>query len=214
MSRGARRAAVNAAHPARWSTVPTHAARVAGPARAGHDPSGATVPFVPGGAAGRVVVVPPDEVPVGAAVLAVVVLLADQRAGSTPGSDPGRRPLTLARRDAATNASSPPDDTAPAGVYLARAGLTIDRSGRTVRVGDDVVELTRREFDLLDHVCTRPGQVHTRDQLLAAVWGPGRPADAGPRTVDVHVARVRRKLGRPHAGALETVRGVGYRWVP
>jgi hypothetical protein len=163
--------------------------------------------------AGRIVVLPPGEVPVDAEVLGVVVLLADRPEAAPPG--PGaRRALAVAGRETPAGGPAPVEGSAGAGVYPAREGLMIDRAGRAVRVGDMVVELTRREFDLLDHICTRPGRVHTRGQLLAAVWGPGRPADAGPRTVDVHVARLRRKLGRPHAGALETVRGVGYRWVP
>ena len=90
-------------------------------------------------------------------------------------------------------------------------GLLLDLAGRRVLAAGHCVDLTRREFDLLAHLATRPGRVLTRAQLLAAVWSPVDAADAGPRTVDVHVARLRRKLG-PHGTPLSTLRGVGYRW--
>ena len=70
------------------------------------------------------------------------------------------------------------------------------------------VDLTRREFDLLLHLARHPRQVFTRAQLLRAILGD---ALSGDRTVDVHVARLRRKLAMP---LLETVRGVGYRLSP
>ena len=69
------------------------------------------------------------------------------------------------------------------------------------------VALTPTEFDLLNHLMARPGRVFTREELLASVWGYA--AHAGTRTVDVHVAQVRAKLG-PAAGLIRTVRGVGY----
>ncbi|MFU8875855.1 winged helix-turn-helix domain-containing protein [Micromonospora sp. SL4-19] len=78
---------------------------------------------------------------------------------------------------------------------------------RVVRRGDEVVPLTRIEYDLLVFLAERPRRVFTRLQLLAHVWGYEH---AGARTVDVHVRRLRAKLG---AGAplVTTVRGVGYR---
>jgi DNA-binding response OmpR family regulator len=94
-----------------------------------------------------------------------------------------------------------------------RPGLEIDASGRRVVVEGAEIELTRREFDLLQYVCARPGRVLTRTQLLQAVWLFDDPRYAGARTVDVHVSRLRRKLGR-HGEALHTLRGVGYRWLP
>jgi DNA-binding response OmpR family regulator len=69
------------------------------------------------------------------------------------------------------------------------------------------VELTAREFEVLRYLAERAGQVVTRQRLLADVWGMEFPG--GTRTVDVHIAQVRRKLGRP--GAIRTVRGVGYK---
>jgi DNA-binding response OmpR family regulator len=68
------------------------------------------------------------------------------------------------------------------------------------------VPLTTTEFDLLAHLMARPGRVHTRAQLLGAVWG--YPTDDPSRTVDVHVAQLRAKLGE--GSPIRTVRGVGY----
>ncbi|GAA0909674.1 winged helix-turn-helix domain-containing protein [Virgisporangium aurantiacum] len=87
-------------------------------------------------------------------------------------------------------------------------GVRIRARERTVLSGDHRVDLTRREFDLLLHLAKHPRQVFTRAQLLRAIWGD---ALSGDRTVDVHVARLRRKLAMP---LLETVRGVGYRLSP
>jgi DNA-binding response OmpR family regulator len=82
-----------------------------------------------------------------------------------------------------------------------------DIPSRRVSVGDGPVELTATEFDLLTHLMERPGRVCTRGNLLAAVWE--HRSDPGPRTVDVHIAQLRAKLGRA-AGVIRTVRGVGY----
>jgi two-component system, OmpR family, phosphate regulon response regulator PhoB len=70
------------------------------------------------------------------------------------------------------------------------------------------VELTRLEFDLLHHLCANPSQVHRRTSLMASVWGTTTYVDT--RTVDVHVRRIRHKLG-DSASIITTVRGVGYR---
>ncbi|MEU4804743.1 winged helix-turn-helix domain-containing protein [Actinosynnema sp. NPDC023587] len=70
------------------------------------------------------------------------------------------------------------------------------------------VELTRLEFDLLLHLCVHPRQVHRRTALMNSVWGSTSFVDT--RTVDVHVRRIRRKLGDA-AALIVTVRGVGYR---
>ncbi len=89
---------------------------------------------------------------------------------------------------------------------LTLGDLTLDPARRTVSRGGSAVTLTSTEFDLLAKLMSAPGQVFTREQLLASVWGH---ADyAGGRTVDVHVAQVRGKLGEP--SPIRTVRGVGY----
>ncbi len=87
--------------------------------------------------------------------------------------------------------------------------LCIDLADRRVRLGDQELDLTRREFDLLALLATHPGRAFSRDFLLDHVWG--YDYDGADRTVDSHIAQVRRKLGT--AGAqIATVWGVGYRW--
>ncbi len=90
---------------------------------------------------------------------------------------------------------------------VVKAGeLQLDRRGRRVRVRDREVALTATEFDLLEYLLVHPGRVFTREQLLSEVWGYA--SAVGTRTVDVHVAQVRAKLG--DASPIRTVRGVGY----
>jgi DNA-binding response OmpR family regulator len=89
---------------------------------------------------------------------------------------------------------------------LTMGAVELDRDARIVQVDGGPVELTATEFDLLAYLMTHPGHVYSRDQLLSQVWGYA--AAVGTRTVDVHVAQVRAKLGR--ASPIRTVRGVGY----
>jgi len=83
--------------------------------------------------------------------------------------------------------------------------LVIDPSTRRCSVAGRDVELTRTEFDLLAHLARRPGTVFSRDELLRDVWNYAD--SAGERTVDSHIAGLRRKLGD---GVIRTARGVGY----
>ena len=85
--------------------------------------------------------------------------------------------------------------------------VTLARGAREVRVDGEEVELTQREFDLLEYLLRHAGQVVTRDQLLETVWGFQAPGET--RTVEVHVAQLRKKLGRPEL--IRTVRGLGYK---
>ena len=84
--------------------------------------------------------------------------------------------------------------------------VTVDAAQRRVFANGEEVDLTATEFDLLAYLMRRPGRVFTREQLLSEVWGYA--AVAGTRTVDVHVAQLRAKLGG--ASPIRTVRGVGY----
>jgi DNA-binding response OmpR family regulator len=97
---------------------------------------------------------------------------------------------------------------------LSFGALRIDPQGRTVTIGERALDLTPREFDLLWHLASHPGQVLSREQLLAAVWHYDYYGDAG--TVTVHVRRLREKLepdpGNPHH--LKTVWGIGYKFDP
>lgn len=84
--------------------------------------------------------------------------------------------------------------------------IRLDSARRRAWVADTEVVLTTTEFDLLAHLMRRPGRVFGRDHLLSEVWGYA--AAAGTRTVDVHIAQLRAKLG-PRS-PIRTVRGVGY----
>jgi rhodanese-related sulfurtransferase len=90
--------------------------------------------------------------------------------------------------------------------------LSVDTAQRRAIVEGRELELTRLEFDLLAHLVEAPDRVHTRSALLTTLWD-GRGTGGG-RTVDVHVHRLRSKLGDRTGRALQTVRGVGYRWSP
>ncbi len=93
-----------------------------------------------------------------------------------------------------------------------RAGeLTIDERTYTCRLRGRVLELTYKEFELLKHLAQHPGRVYTRAQLLQEVWG--YDYYGGTRTVDVHVRRLRAKLGPEHESLIGTVRHVGYKFV-
>ena len=85
--------------------------------------------------------------------------------------------------------------------------LVVDRSSREVRASGRLVTLTAKEFALLVCLCENRGKVKTREQLLSRVWGPSY--DGGARTVDIHVRRLRMKLGA--ALPLVTLRGAGYK---
>ncbi|GGW83269.1 winged helix-turn-helix domain-containing protein [Streptomyces lomondensis] len=90
--------------------------------------------------------------------------------------------------------------------------IRVDTVQRTAEVAGRPLDLTYLEFELLAHLVAHPGRVHTRDQLVGTVWGYGHVGDG--RTVDVHIARLRRKLGPEHRAAIRTVRRVGYKYVP
>lgn len=91
-----------------------------------------------------------------------------------------------------------------------RVGETcVDADTRTVNGGGRTIELARREFDLLFHLLSYPGQVMTRRQLMQAVWGVQCESDE--RTVDVHIGRLREHLEGIDDFEISTVRGLGYR---
>ncbi|MEU6759003.1 winged helix-turn-helix domain-containing protein [Streptomyces sp. NPDC046685] len=113
-----------------------------------------------------------------------------------------------APQPAPTVPSSPDAPTAPGGDALVR----IDAAQRTAEVDGRLLDLTYLEFELLAHLVKHPHRVHSRDQLVTTVWGYGHVGDG--RTVDVHIARLRRKLGAAHRGVIRTVRRVGYKYAP
>ena len=99
-----------------------------------------------------------------------------------------------------------------AGTHVFTAGkIAVDTLSHRVTVNDTQVNFARREFDLLLFLMRHPDRVFNRRQLLADIWG--RQLAIGPRTVDVHVRRVRRLL-EPHGcdGYIQTIRRIGYRF--
>ena len=90
--------------------------------------------------------------------------------------------------------------------------LCVDPATRQVLLGDDCIELTAKEFDLLWHFANNPGRVFTRSQLLSSVWGYGH--DGYEHTVNSHINRLRAKIERDPAKPLYviTVWGVGYKF--
>ena len=92
---------------------------------------------------------------------------------------------------------------------IVRVGpLTVDMMRRLVVVGGAPIELTAREFALLSHLAQGAGRVVSRTEIFSKVWASS--TDSGTNVIDVHIKRIRDKLGT-HAQMLETVRGVGYR---
>ena len=102
---------------------------------------------------------------------------------------------------------------AEGGLPIAIGALQIDVARRTVRVRGAPVVLTLKEFDLLRALAEAHGRVLSREFLLERVWGYAAAGDIESRTVDVHVRRLRVKLG-PEGRRIATVKGVGYRLEP
>lgn len=93
-----------------------------------------------------------------------------------------------------------------------RAGeLAIDENSYTAKLRGRTLDLTFKEFELLKFLAQHPGRVFSRDHLLQEVWG--YDYFGGTRTVDVHVRRLRAKLGPENESLIGTVRNVGYRYV-
>ncbi|WP_332574609.1 response regulator transcription factor [Gordonibacter sp.] len=103
-----------------------------------------------------------------------------------------------------------PGDESTACDLLAVDAMTINLATYQVTVAGDPLDLTYLEYALLAFLVTHPGRTYSRDALLRRVWG--FDYYGGSRTVDVHVRRVRAKLGPDLAQHLETIRSVGYLW--
>jgi DNA-binding response OmpR family regulator len=102
------------------------------------------------------------------------------------------------------------DDDEPVSI-IRSGGVEIDEASYTARLDDRALDLTFKEFELLKYLAQHPGRVFTRQQLLQEVWG--YDYFGGTRTVDVHVRRLRAKLGPERESLIGTVRNVGYRFV-
>ena len=120
-----------------------------------------------------------------------------------PGEVEARLRLAIGRRTA----------TVPAAAGEIRSGdLVIDEASYSARLRGRTLDLTFKEFELLKFLAQHPARVFTRSQLLQEVWG--YDYFGGTRTVDVHVRRLRAKLGAEYEVLIGTIRNVGYRFVP
>ena len=116
------------------------------------------------------------------------------------------RELVLRIRKLLARNSSTPES----GAYIKIGDIEIDIPTHVVKLAGKEVTLTLTEFNLLEILAKRRGRVQSRERLLQDVWGYENPIDS--RTVDTHMRRLREKLGES-ANYLETVRGVGYRFI-
>ncbi|CAH1211409.1 Alkaline phosphatase synthesis transcriptional regulatory protein PhoP [Paenibacillus plantiphilus] len=94
-------------------------------------------------------------------------------------------------------------------LHVQIGAVQINIPNRTVLLEENILELTPKEFDLLALLAAHPERVYTRDELLDIVWSIDYAG--GTRTVDIHMQRLRKKLGEPHQNLLQTVYGVGYK---
>jgi len=121
-----------------------------------------------------------------------------------PAEIDARLRVALGRRDA--------QDRNDPEAHIIRSGeVVVDEATYTARLGRRTLDLTFKEFELLKYLVQHPGRVFTREQLLQEVWG--YDYFGGTRTVDVHVRRLRAKLGPENESLIGTVRNVGYRFV-
>ncbi|HOC12550.1 MAG TPA: response regulator transcription factor [Propionicimonas sp.] len=95
---------------------------------------------------------------------------------------------------------------------ISAGGIVIDDAAYSAMLDGAPLDLTYTEFELLKYLVQHPGRVFSREHLLADVWG--YDYYGGTRTVDVHVRRLRAKLGPEHEALIGTVRNVGYRFSP
>jgi DNA-binding response OmpR family regulator len=121
-----------------------------------------------------------------------------------PAEVEARLRLAQGRLAAAQSGDDVPDE-------IRTGDLVVDEATYTARVAGRALDLTYKEFELLKFIAQHPGRVFTRAQLLQEVWG--YDYFGGTRTVDVHVRRLRAKLGADHEALIGTVRNVGYRFV-
>ncbi len=92
-----------------------------------------------------------------------------------------------------------------------KAGLSVDEDRYEIRLDGEIIDLTFREFELLKHLIQNPERVFDREQLLNLVWG--FDYIGGPRTVDVHVRRIRSKIEAKGRNYIKTIRNVGYKFI-
>jgi DNA-binding response OmpR family regulator len=120
---------------------------------------------------------------------------------SGPAEVDARVRLVIARLNGVSEEVSP---------EIERGDLVIDESAYSVKIRGQLIDLTFKEFELLKFLAQHPGRVFSRQQLLQEVWG--FDYFGGTRTVDVHVRRLRAKLGPEHENFIGTLRNVGYKF--
>ena len=101
-------------------------------------------------------------------------------------------------------------DAEPAPSAKRRTGIVVDLSRKRVELDGEVAPLTYKEFELLQYLVLREGRTIDRSELIASLWSVGEDDAPNERTIDVHVRRLRAKLG-DHHGVIETVLGAGYK---
>src|SRR5947199_9650581 len=131
---------------------------------------------------------------------------------TTSAADPAARPSSATRSSRGAR-SSAGDQASPG------HGLLLDHAQRRAWINGGEIQFTFQEFELLAFLAAHPATVFTRAELVERVWHrtlgqDGRPVPKDSRTVDVHVSRVRRKLGPGHGGCLVTEYRVGYQFRP
>ncbi len=141
-------------------------------------------------------------------------LFATRSALANPAIEQSGHDVVRLARGGSWQLSSGPTTVAPP-EYPER-GVWVDRPTWSASVDGQALDLTYLEFELLDFLVRHPALVHSRSALLRAVWGYdiGEDSRAAGRTVDVHITRLRRKLGPEHRDRIETIRRVGYRYRP
>lgn len=138
--------------------------------------------------------------------------LRPRRFGAVSPTAPARRDAESARlRLLQSHRGSPVSPVSPAAAPSA-SGLLLDLYGRRLRINNEDVELTHKEFELLAHLAKHARTVVTREDLMVNVWADSSDSTS-ERTIDVHVRRLRNKLGA-YRRLVSTVRGAGYRLDP
>lgn len=123
----------------------------------------------------------------------------------------GPAELDARMRIARSRAGAAQDDDDPESHVIRTGEVVVDDAAYTAKISGRSLDLTYKEFELLKFLAQHPGRVFSRQQLLQEVWG--YDYFGGTRTVDVHVRRLRAKLGPEHEHHIGTVRNVGYRFV-
>ena len=165
----------------------------------------ASGPWSPAGSTGTLLAVYP--VNGGSARVAIVGYLLPRDPVGRPAD--AIRPVTALHHDR-TSPNRVLSPAPPAPMPLAAGGLVLDTAGRRALVGGRDARLVYLEFELLQFLMVNAGRALTRAEIFRSVWGE-EPYEAS-RTVDIHVHRIRRKLGPEHGRNLVTVRRIGFRY--